>query len=100
VEEGKAGGAVTSVIPILGLARLFPGSPPPASPRPCGASPPLRGLTHHLKLVTRQHFLRFSILKETPTVPNAYPLSAAGNVGHIQFTEGGAELRKRIDKVL
>jgi hypothetical protein len=28
---------------------------------------PSARLTHHLKLVTGQRFLRFSILKETPT---------------------------------
>jgi hypothetical protein len=32
-------------------------------------TPPLRGLTHDLKLITGQRLLRFSILKETPTVP-------------------------------
>jgi hypothetical protein len=37
--------------------------------RPCMAIPgkPSARLTHHLKLVTRQRFLRFSILKATPT---------------------------------
>jgi hypothetical protein len=29
----------------------------------------LWGLTHHLKLITAQRSLRFSILKETPTAP-------------------------------
>jgi hypothetical protein len=32
-------------------------------------TPPLRGLTYHLKLVTKQRFLRFSILEETPPRP-------------------------------
>jgi hypothetical protein len=35
-------------------------------------SHPLWGLTHHLKLVIRQRFLRFSILKETPAAPQAF----------------------------
>jgi hypothetical protein len=45
---------------------------------------PSARLTQHLKLVTRQRFLHFSILKETPAAPQAflvrlYPLK---NVGH------------------
>jgi hypothetical protein len=37
--------------------------------RPCMAIPgkPSARFNHHLKQVTRQRFLRFSILKETPT---------------------------------
>jgi hypothetical protein len=38
-------------------------------------TPLLRGLTHHLKLVTRQRFLGFSILKETPAAPQAFLVS-------------------------
>jgi hypothetical protein len=38
---------------------------------PCVAIPgkPSARLTHHLRLVTRQRFLRYSILKETPVAP-------------------------------
>jgi hypothetical protein len=32
-------------------------------------TPPLRDLTHHLKLIIGQRFLRFSILKETLMAP-------------------------------
>ncbi len=47
---------------------------------------PSARLTHDLKLVTRQRFLRFSILKETPTIPQAFlvPLCPVKNVGHSQ----------------
>jgi hypothetical protein len=33
---------------------------------------PSARLTHHLKLVTRQRFLRFSILKETSAAPQGF----------------------------
>ncbi len=33
---------------------------------------PSARLDHHRKLVTRQRFLRFSILKETPAAPQAF----------------------------
>jgi hypothetical protein len=40
---------------------------------PCMAIPgkPSARLTHNLKLITGQRCLRFSILKETPTAPQA-----------------------------
>jgi hypothetical protein len=52
---------------------------------------PSARLAHHLKLATRQRFLRFSILKETPTAPQAFlaPLGPAKNVGHSQPEIGG-----------
>jgi hypothetical protein len=45
---------------------------------------PSTRLTHHLKLVTRQRFLRFSILKETPAAPQAFlvPPASSKNMGH------------------
>jgi hypothetical protein len=59
----------------------------------------LWGLTHHLKLVTRQRFLRFSILKETPAAPQAFlvPPGPAKSVGHSQQSWGrgkGEEAKK------
>jgi hypothetical protein len=36
---------------------------------------PSARLTHHLKLVTRQRFLRFSILKQTPMTLREAPVA-------------------------
>jgi hypothetical protein len=60
VRAAKAGGAVPSVTPMLGLGWLFPGSPPPAYPAPAGPHPWPKA--DHWAAT-----LRFSILKETPT---------------------------------
>ncbi len=55
----------------------------PPHPRLRDLTPHLRGLTHHLKLIIGQRFLRFSILKETPTAPQAFlvPLCPVKDVG-------------------
>jgi hypothetical protein len=65
---------------------------------------PSARLTYHLKLVTRQRFLRFSILKETPATPQAFlvPLCPIKNVGHSQQDWGrgkgeGASMTKRLN---
>jgi hypothetical protein len=50
---------------------------------------PSARLTHHLRLITGQRLLRFSILKETPTTPQAslVPLCPVKSVGHSQLQE-------------
>jgi hypothetical protein len=55
---------------------------------------PSARLAHHLKLVTRRCFLRFSILKETPAAPQAFlvPLCPAKNVGHSKQSWGRGEM--------
>jgi hypothetical protein len=62
-------------------------------------SHPLWGLTHDLKLVTRQRFLRFSILKETPAAPQAFPVPPCPEtpmVHESQFRDGGNMLNHLI----
>ena len=58
--EAKAGGVLYLTF-TCGSSVVIPGEP---SAR----------LTHHLKLIIGRRLLRFSILKETPTAPNPYPL--------------------------
>jgi hypothetical protein len=51
---------------------------------------PSARLNDYLKLNTGQRFLRFSILKETPTVPQAlsYLLRSAGGAGDDRIVNG------------
>jgi hypothetical protein len=53
--------------------------------RPCMVIPgkPSARLTHDLTLITGQRFVRFSILKETPTAPQPPPVPpVSGNPSH------------------
>jgi hypothetical protein len=60
---------------------------------------PSARLTHHLKLVTGQRFLRFSILKEIPAALQAFlvPLCPVKNVGHSQACAGEAKAMKNAE---